>query len=319
MDPRHARHAKERRRFLAQAGAAVAGLLLPSAPLFAAGPGAPPSAAPRRTLKKAVGLGMVGEGKTTLDRFLLLRDLGFDGVEIDRPADAPLDELLAAQEQSGVRIHGVVDSVHWGAPLNSTDVAVRRRGVEGLEAALRDAKACGASSVLLVPAVVSASQPYDEAWTRSQEAIRAVLPLATELRVVIAVENVWNQFLLSPLEAARYVDELASPYVQFHFDIGNVVNYGWPEQWIRLLGPRIAKLHIKDYSRKKRDDAGLWRGFEVELGEGSVDWAAVMAALDGCGYSTAPGGRWATAEVAGGDRRRLEQIARQMDRLFAAS
>lgn len=304
----------DRRRFLAHAGAAVAGLLLPRAPLFAA-----PQAAPRRTLKKAVGLGMVGEGKTPLDRFLLLRDLGFDGVEIDRPAESPLDELLDAQERSGVRIHGVVDSVHWGAPLNSADPAVRRRGTEGLEAALRDAKACGASSVLLVPAVVNAGQPYDEAWTRSQEAIRAVLPLAAELNMVIAVENVWNQFLLSPLEAARYVDELASPFVQFHFDIGNVVNYGWPEQWIRLLGARIAKLHIKDYSRKKRDDAGLWRGFEVELGEGSVDWAAVMKALDGCGYSTAPGGRWATAEVAGGDRKRLEQIAKQMDRLFAAT
>ncbi len=301
-----------RRRFLVQAGAAVAGLLLPSA-----AHGQAPARA-RRTLKKAVGLGMVGEGKTTLDRFLLLRDLGFDGVEIDRPAAEPLDALLEAQERTGVRIHGVVDSVHWGAPLNSSDAPVRRNGIEGLEAALRDAKACGAVSILLVPAVVSAEQPYDQAWTRSQEAIRGVLPLAAELRVVIAVENVWNQFLLSPLEAARYVDELDSPWLQFHFDIGNVVNYGWPEQWIRLLGPRIAKLHIKDYSRKKRDDAGLWRGFDVELGEGSVDWPAVMKALDEVGYSTAPGGRWATAEVAGGDRKRLKQIAEQMDRLFAS-
>ena len=169
---------------------------------------------------------------------------------------------------------------------------------------------------LVVPAVVNARQPYDRAWTLSQAEIAKCVPLAKELGVAIAIENVWNSFLLSPLEAARYVDEFKSDAVRFHFDIGNVVNYGWPEQWIRVLGNRIAKLHIKDYSRKKRDDAGLWKGFDVELGEGDANYAAVMAALDDVGYSTATSGNWATAEVNGGDRKRLKQVADQMDRLF---
>jgi len=276
-------------------------------------------AAPRRTrtLRKAVGLGMVGEGKSVLEKLQIVRDCGFEGVELDRPSDLPLEELLSAQEKSGVRMHGVVDSVHWGQPLNHPDPAVRKAGIDGLTVALRDAKALGSTSVLLVPAVVNGELAYDQAWSRSMTAIREVLPVAAELKVPIAVENVWNEFLLSPLEAARYVAELASPWVAFHFDVGNVVNYGWPEQWIRVLGKRIVKLHIKDYSRKKRNEAGLWKGFDVELGEGDANYAAVMKALDEIGYSTAEGGNWATAEVNGGDRKRLATISAQMDRLFA--
>src|SRR5437764_102613 len=121
--------------------------------------------------------------------------------------------------------------------------------------------------------------------------IRKAVPLAEELGVKIAVENVWNQFLLSPLEAARYVDEFKSPAVGWHFDVGNVINYGWPEQWIRILGKRIQKLHIKEFSRKKRDSEGLWKGFEVPLGEGDNNWPAVMQALDDIGYHG-----WAMAE-----------------------
>ena len=273
---------------------------------------------PKRTLKKAVGLGMVGEGATVLEKFQLVADLGFEGVEVDRPDRAlPLAELEQAQEKTGIRVHGVVDSVHWSLPLNSRDAGVRKKGIDGLVAALDDAAALGAVSVLLVPAVVNGDLPYDEAYARSQEAIREVLPHAAQVKVKIAVENVWNGFLLSPLEAARYVDELKSEWAAFHFDVGNVVTYGRPEQWIRILGKRIAKLHIKDYSNKKRDEQGRWKGFEVELGEGDAGYAAVMAALDETGFSTAPGGNWATAEVGGGDRKRLAQIAGQMDRLFS--
>ncbi|MSR47809.1 MAG: sugar phosphate isomerase/epimerase [Planctomycetes bacterium] len=310
-----AAHRNGRRRFLIGTSALLAAAAVPRAAL-----GSPlplPLPLPKRTLRKAVGIGMVGEGATVLDKFLLLRDLGFEGVEIDRPAKEPLDDLLAAQERSGVRIHGVVDSVHWGAPLNHSDSTVRKQALAGLEAALRDAKACGAVSVLLVPAVVNAELPYDQAWTRSQAAIRELLGLAAELEVVIAIENVWNQFLLSPLEMAQYIDALDSPWAKCHFDIGNVVNYGWPEQWVRVLGARIAKLHIKDFSRKKRDEQGLWKGFSVELGDGDARYGEVMSALDEVGYSTHPAGRWATAEVAGGDRARLKQVAEQMDRLFA--
>jgi hexulose-6-phosphate isomerase len=207
----------------------------------------------------------------------------------------------------------MVDSVHWKDTLGDPDANVRARGVAGLETALRDAKRYRATSVLLVPAVVNAKIGYDEAWTRSQAEIRKVLPLAKELEVSISIENVWNQFLLSPLEAARYVDAFDSPWVGWHLDIGNVINYGWPEQWIKILGKRLRRLHIKEFSRKKRDAEGLWKGFDVELGQGDDDWPAVMKALAEVGYEG-----WGSAEVAGGDAARLKVVAGQMDAVFSS-
>jgi L-ribulose-5-phosphate 3-epimerase len=325
MNP-HDTKSLDRRSFLGVAASVAAAAALDRRRLFAQ-PLPPPQDAARpsdgaaakkkRTLKKAVGIGMVVEEATILEKLQIVRDLGFDGVEIDRPDATPIAEWKAAQEKSGVKIHGIVDSVHWSYPLNSPDAAVRTKAIDGLTAALKDAAELGSISVLLVPAIVNEQLPYGEAYRRSQAAIKEVLPLAAQLKVKIAVENVWNNFLLSPLEAARYVDELGSEWAAFHFDIGNVVTYGWPEQWIRLLGPRIAKLHIKDYSRKRRDNEGRSKGFDVELGEGDAGYAAVMKALDETGYSTAPGGNWATAEVSGGDRKRLKVVADQMDRLFS--
>ena len=165
-----------------------------------------------------------------------------------------------------------------------------------METAIRDCARYGGSTVLLVPAVVSKEVSYRDAYERSQAEIRKVLPLAKELGVKIALENVWNNFLLSPLEAARYVDEFESEWIGWYFDVGNVVNYGWPEQWVEVLGERILKLDVKEFSRTKRNDEGLWKGFGVKLLEGDCDWPAVMKALDGVGYEG-----WATAELAGGD------------------
>jgi L-ribulose-5-phosphate 3-epimerase len=276
-----------------------------------------PPASKRRTLRKAVMIGMVGEGATLLEKFRIVRECGFDGIEMDSPTDLKMEQILEAQEKTGLKVHGVVDGVHWQYHLNSPDEATREKGVKALEQAIRDAKAMGGANVLLVPAVVNAKQSYDQAWTLSMAAIRRVLPLAAECGVTVSVENVWNNFLLSPLEAARYVDELAHPNAAFYFDVGNIINVGFPDQWIRVLGPRMARLHIKDFSRKKRDDLGLWKGFDVELGDGDANWTAVMKALDDIGYSTAPEGRWATAEVGGGDRKRLAFLAERMDKLFA--
>jgi hexulose-6-phosphate isomerase len=262
--------------------------------------------------------GMIAEGKTVADKFKLLKDCGFDGVEMDSPDDkiAP-QQVFAAMEATGIKVHGLVDSVHWSLHLNSPDPAVRTKGVEALQTALRDGKKYGSISILLVPAVVNKDHPYDDAWRLTQQEIRKVLPLAEECRVKIAIENVWNNFLLSPLEAARYVDDFQSPWVGWHFDIGNVIHYGWPDQWARILGKRILKLHIKDFSRKKCNDEGLGKGFDVELGDGDANWPALMKALDDIGYSTAASGNWATAEVRGGDAARLRQISEQMDKLFA--
>jgi hexulose-6-phosphate isomerase len=305
-----------RRSFLATSAALAA-----SAPAFSrAQPEAAPKAAPsgaKRTLKKAVMFGMIGEGASVLEKFQILRDAGFDGVEMDSPSKIPGDEILSAQEKTGIKVHGLVDSVHWQFQLNNPVEEVRAKGLEALQTALRDAKTFGSSSILLVPAVVNAQMAYDDAYRLSQEQIRKALPLARECGVKIAVENVWNNFLLSPLEAARYVDEFKDPLVVFHFDIGNVINFGFPDQWVRVLGSRIAKLHIKDFSRKKRDAEGLWKGFDVELGQGDAGWASVMKELDAVGYSTAPGGNWATAEVRGGDRNRMKEVREQMDTLFS--
>ena len=275
-----------------------------------------PAATPPRTLKKAVMIGMVGDGETLIEKFKVLRDCGFAGVELDSPGDLKTEDVLAAQEKTGLKVHGVVDSVHWKAHLNAASVEARTQGIAGLKQAITDAAAWGASSVLLVAAVVNEKQPYDQAWTLARDGIKACLEVAAEKKVVIAVENVWNGFLLSPLEAANFVDQFESPWVRFHFDIGNVINFGFPDQWINILGKRIAKLHIKDFSRKKRDEEGLWKGFGVELGSGDAGWPRVMKSLDACGYSTASPGNWATAEVRGGPASRLKQISQQMDDLF---
>lgn len=298
-----------RRQFMKTSSAAAAAFAL-GAP---GAPGAEQEKQPmRRSIRKAVKLGMVAGEMSLLEKFRLLKELGFDGVELDSPNNLDPDEVLAARDEIGLPIHGVVDSVHWRQTLSDPDPAVRTKGVEGLQTALRDCKLYGGSTVLLVPAVVNKNISYDDAYRRSQAEIRKALPLAAELEVKIALENVWNSFLLSPLEAARYVDEFDSPMIGWYFDVGNVVNYGWPEQWVRILNTRIFKLDIKEFSRAKRDREGLWKGFGVKLLEGDCDWPAVMAALDEIGYRG-----WATAEVAGGDAERLRDIAERMDRIFA--
>lgn len=262
-------------------------------------------------VRKAVKLGMVEGSGSLLDKFTLLRELGYDGVELDSPSDLDRAEVLEARAATCLEIHGVVDSVHWSSPLSHPDPTVRAEGLRGLETALTDCHAYGGSTVLLVPGVVNSEVSYDQAYERSQAEVRRVLPLAEELDLQIAFENVWNQFLLSPLEAARYVDEFESPRVGWYFDVGNIVNYGWPAQWIRILGQRILKLDVKEFSRKRRDEEGLWKGFAVEIGEGDCDWPEVRKALDEMGYDG-----WATAEVRGGDRLRLADILTRMERVL---
>lgn len=221
--------------------------------------------------------------------------------------------MLRARDETGLVIPSVCGAQHWNKPLSHPDPKVRAEGLEALRQTLRDAKRYGATSVLLVPAVVNKQVTYLEAYTRSQAEIRQAIPLAGEVGVKIACENVWNQFLLSPLEAARYVDEFQSSFVGWHFDVGNSVNYGWPEQWIRILGQRIQKLHIKEYSRKRRDAEGLWKGFQVPFLEGDNDWPAVMKALDDIGYHG-----WGIAEQPGGDTPEgLRDLSQRMDKIFA--
>ncbi len=265
----------------------------------------------KRPLKKGIMWGTIGVKGTTLEKMQAVKAAGYDGVEMMGGMDS--DEVVKALQATGLKAGSVCCHTHWAKPLSDPNPEVRKVGLEGLMQSLRDAKKYGAPSVLLVPAVVNDKVTYDEAWKRSTEEIRKAIPLAEELGVKISIENVWNNFLLSPMEAARYIDQFNSPAVKWHFDIGNVVVYGWPEQWIRILGPRIQTLHIKEYSRTKADKEGRWAGFNVEFLKGDNNWPAVMKALDDIGYKG-----WGIAEQGGADGPEgLRKLSGEMDQIFA--
>lgn len=249
---------------------------------------------PQRKLKKGIMWGSNRVGTTISEKFQSAKQAGFDGIEVNSHLDR--SEVLKARDATGVAIPSVCGALHWKFLLSDPDPKVRENGVEALKVTIEDAKAYGADTILLVPARVTDAVTYDECWTRTTAEIRKAIPLAEKLNVIIAIENVWNNFLLSPMEAVQYVDQFQSPVIKFYFDIGNILAYGWPEQWIKILGNRIAKIHIKEYSRKVADTQGRSAGFKVKLQEGDVNWPAVMKALDDIGYSN-----WATVEMPGGD------------------
>jgi hexulose-6-phosphate isomerase len=251
-------------------------------------------------------------GSSVLDKFKAVKAAGFDGIE--PMSHMSQTEVLDAFHATGLSAASVCCDTHWKNPVSDPNPEVRAIGVRGLEQALRDAKAYGATSVLFVPAVVNKQVSYKDAYTRSQTEIRKVLPLAQELGVKIAIENVWNHFLLSPLEAARYIDEFDSPAIGWHFDVGNVITFGWPAQWISILGKRIQKLHIKEYSLAKRDKTGPSSGFDVKFLEGDNDWPSVMRALDEIGYQG-----WGIAEQPGANSPEgLKDLADRMGKIFAS-
>ncbi|PYQ21381.1 MAG: xylose isomerase [Acidobacteria bacterium] len=244
------------------------------------------------------------------DRFKMAVDAGFAGIEMRTvPDPKEAEEIRAASAGSGLRIHSVMNADHWTYPLSSSDAVVVNKSVAGMETSLRNAKLWGADTVLLVPAVVNPETAYRDAWTRSQQVIRErILPLAQQLKVVVAVEEVWNKFLLSPIEFARYVDDLASPWVKAYFDVGNVVFYGYPQDWVRTLGPRIAKVHLKDFQLDRPGGRFAWKN----LGEGDIDWVEVRRAFDAIGYDG-----WMTTEINGGDAAYLKDVVARFDRFLA--
>lgn len=265
---------------------------------------------PPLKLKKSLKFDMVKENLSLLDKFKLLKDLGFDGVELETPNTLNMKEVLQARDKTGLEIPGVVCGATWKSQLSHRDPAVRENGVSLVRQSLNDCKQYGGTTVLVIPGVVSEETSYQEAYVRSQAEIRKLFAEVEKTGIRIAFENVWNNFLLSPLECARYVDEINHPMVAWYFDVGNVVRYGWPEHWIEVLGKRILKLDVKEYSRKKHFDEGAWKGFDVELLDGDCNWPAVNAALRKIGYSG-----WASAEVPGGDRTRLLTISQKMDEI----
>lgn len=290
------REGMDRRDFL-QCTAVAAGAGLAMAALGAK----PAAAAPAyKPLLKGIQLGRLPESLEGIARFEYAKNLGFDGIEASPIGDleeaARLGELA---REAGVPIHSIIYG-GWGAPMSHPEPKVIEKGKKEIEHALRVAKATGADTVLLVPAVVNESVRYIEAYERSQTNIRDLLPLAEELGVVIAVENVWNKFLLSPIEFAQYVDEFDSPWLQAYFDVGNVVIYGYPEDWIRTLGKRINKVHIKDFKRNGYE----WSKLPYD---GDVNWPEVRKALDEVGYEG-----FGTEEFPAGDEAYLRELSRRM-------
>ena len=267
------------------------------------------AASTRLPIRKAVLLSMLPKSMSMSDRFKLAVDCGFEQIECPTTEDqGQVEEIKRAAEGSGLRIHSVMNMAHWRYPLSSPDSSVVATSIQGMETSLRNAHFWGADTVLLVPAVVDAKTGYREAWKRSQEEIRRLIPLAKELNVIIAVEEVWNKFLQSPIEFAAYVDSFNSPSVRAYFDVGNVVINGYPQDWIRILGPRIVKLHIKDFKFAKREAQF------VPLREGEIDWPEVYKALSEIGYRGS-----ATVELPGGDKDYLREVSRRFDLILSGA
>lgn len=255
-------------------------------------------------LKKAFLYWMLPESLSIEDRFKYARDIGIEGVEARPISDAAeIKAMRAASEKTGVAIHSLMAG-GWGKPLSSADASAAEQGVKEITAALQCAKELGADGVLLVPAVVNAETRYVDAYKRSQERVKMLIPTAEKLGVRILIENVWNNFLLSPLEFARYIDEFKTPWVQAYFDVGNVVAFGWPEDWIRTLGKRIRAIHLKDFKR----DGRQW----TNLRDGDVNWPEVRKALDEVGFKG-----YLTAELSGGDESYLRDLSARIDRIIA--
>ncbi len=293
-----------RREFLANCTAAAAAGMTMTTPaaLWAADN---TTASGEKRIKKAVKIGMVGVKGSLADKMTLLKELGFDGIELNSPGGPEAEEVVQAVKVSGIPVHGVVDSIHWNTRLSDPSAEVRQQGLDGLITAIKASKSYGGTSVLLVPGVVNKDVTYDQCWDRSIEQIKKAIPIAKEENIQILMENVWNNFLTDPKETARFIDELDSNMVGAYFDVGNTVKYSPPHQWVPILGPRIKKLDIKDY--------GNGKGFGAKLLEGDVDWPQVMAELREIDYQG-----WATAEISGGGRERLTEIADRMDRIFAS-
>ena len=277
------------------------------APLFAA------ADKPKRQLKKAIMWSTIGYKGSVMEKCRAVKAAGFEGVEL--MSHMKQDEVMAALDDTGLKAASVCGALHWGKPLSSPDEKVRAEGLEGLKQALRDAKRYGATSVLLVPGKVEKDVTYEQCWDRSIAEIRKAIPVCEETGVKIAIENVWNNFLMKPEQAKQYLEAINNPWVAFHFDIGNHVKFGPSEEWIKLLGKQILKLHIKDYSTKPNAD-GKVPGFGVKLLEGSNNWPVIMRELDKIGYTG-----WAITEQPGDqtkDAESLKEFSERLSRLLAS-
>lgn len=260
---------------------------------------------PRRFLK-TLKRGMVQVPGSMTDKFKAVKAAGFDGIELDFPG-TDVAEVKKAIAESGLPVDGSVCSTHWKITHTHPDPEVRAQALKDLQTALKQTHEVGGHTVLLVVGV-GKDGPEKEIWPRAVENISKAVPLAAELGMTIAIENVWNQFLYdhngpntqTAEKFVKFVDEFKSPFVGMQFDIGNHWKFGNPADWIRTLGTRIVKLDIKGFSRKEDKFADIL--------EDDIPWADVRQALDDINFHG-----WVAAEVGGGNVERLTKIAKQID------
>lgn len=273
---------------------------------------AAPAAANRLPIKKAVLTSMLPKEMTWKDKFRLAKDVGFEAVEGQTQEDAAVEaDMRKASEATGMPIHSVMNMAHWQFPLSSSDPAVVEKSMKGMETSIRNAVAWGGTTVLLVPAVVNPQTSYTDAYRRSQVQIRKLIPLAEKNKIIIAVENVWNKFLLSPMEFSSYVDSFQSPYLKAYFDAGNVLLYGYPQDWIRTLGKRIVKVHLKDFQNRRNQTVRANVLEWVNLRDGDMDWKEIHKAFADIGYNG-----YATVELPGGDEKYLRDLSGRVDMIL---
>ncbi|KPV43933.1 sugar phosphate isomerase/epimerase family protein [Alicyclobacillus ferrooxydans] len=268
-------------------------------------------------MKKAINQWCFAEGTPLPEVLDVAAKAGFSAVELNlndeqgiglTPSTSTSEARLIARNASdrNLQLLSVSTGLLWTYPLSSDDPEIRGRGMAIVRKQLELAAVLGANTVLVVPGVVTPEVNYDECYKRSQDALWALSNIAAELGVCIGVENVWNKFLLSPREMKQYVDDMGTPSVGIYFDIGNVLQFGYPQHWISILGERIKKVHIKDFSIK----VGNINGF-VPLLAGDVNWPIVVKELREIGYDDV-----LTAEIppyANNVYQSAFDISRQMD------
>ncbi len=256
------------------------------------------------------------------DAMAQAKDLGFDAIELavasqgvltHQTTQAQCEQIVAKAKELGIEIAGVASGESWGSSPSDDDPAVRARIIDFTKKALQVTKWLGTDAYLFVPGAVdvfflesSPVVPYDVCYERAKAAVLQLVPTAEKLGVTIAIENVWNKFLLSPLEMRDFIDSFQSNAVGSYFDVGNVLLTGYPDQWIRILGKRIARIHVKDFKRS----VGTAEGF-VDLLEGDVDFEAVKAALNEIGYDG-----YVTAEMLPYQPGRPQKTAAAMKKIF---
>jgi len=250
------------------------------------------------------------------------KELGFDAIELavagkgvltDQATQAQCEDIVAIAQKIGIEISSVASGESWTCSPTANDPDIRNRIIEFTHKALQITKWLGTDAYLFVPGAVDVFflpdaevVPYDVCYQRACEALRQILPSAEEAGVAICIENVWNKFLLSPLEMRDFIDSFNSEMVGAYFDVGNVLLTGYPEQWIRILGERIKRVHVKDFKRS----IGTAEGF-VDLLEGDVNFQTVKEALFDIGYDG-----YVTAELLPFEPGRPKKTAQAMKKIF---